>query len=122
MNSLITLTMIEINRYETINKLINKRISEKEARKILNLKSARQVRRIKKRVLKYGVNGVIHCSRGRPSNRRLNENFVKEILKIVKEKYYDFKPTFATEKLLENHNIKIKNQQSSAQFNIVIAK
>lgn len=111
MNSLITLTMTEINRHEVIKKLINKRISEKEARKMLNIKSLRQVRRIKKRVLKKGVNGVVHRSRGRPGNRRFNEKFVKKAMMIVSEKYSDFKPTFASEKLLENDGIKIGREK-----------
>jgi len=111
MDFLITLTMQEINRYEVVQKLIGKRISEEEARKMINLKSVRQVRRIKKRIIREGVNGVTHRSRGRPGNRKLDDSFTKEIIKTVKEKYYDFKPTFAAEKLLENHNLKIGREK-----------
>ncbi len=110
MNSLITLTMTEINRHEIIKNLINKRISEKEARKMMRLKSVRQVRRIKKRVINDGINGVIHRSRGKPGSRRFDEIFVKKVMTIVSEKYSDFKPTFASEKLFENHKIKINKE------------
>jgi len=102
--------MKELNRYEIAQKLIDKKISEKEAQKLMSLKSARQVRRIRKRVIEEGYKGTIHKSRGRPSNRKLDDDFVKQAMSIVKEKYYDFKPTFATEKLLENHDIRINKE------------
>ena len=103
--------MKEINRYEVAQKLIKKRINEKEAQKLMNLKSVRQVRRIKKRVIKEGIKGMAHHSRGQSGNRKLDEGFIKKIIKIVKEKYYDFKPTFAAEKLFENHNLKIGREK-----------
>jgi len=109
--------MTEINRHEVIKSLINKRISEKEARKMMRLKSVRQVRRIKKRVINNGINGVIHRSRGKPGNRRFDEIFVKKVMTIVSEKYSDFKPTFASEKLFENHKIKI-NKETMRQLMI----
>jgi len=109
--------MKELNRYEIIQKLIQKRISEKEAQKLMNLKSARQVRRVKKRVIKEGAKGAIHRSRGKPGNRKLDDNFVKQAMSVVKEKYSDFKPTFATEKLLENHDIRI-NKETMRQLMI----
>jgi len=111
MDFLISLNMKEINRYEVAQKLIKKRISEKEAQKLMNLKSVRQVRRIKKRVIKEGIKGMAHHSRGQSGNRKLDEGFIKKIIKIVKEKYYDFKPTFAAEKLFENHNLKIGREK-----------
>ena len=57
MDTLITLTMKEANRYKVIQELIQKRISEEEARKKMGLKSVRQIRRIKKRVQDGGVEG-----------------------------------------------------------------
>ena len=107
MDFLIPLTMKDINRYDITQKLIQKRISENEARKLMGLKSVRQVRRIKKRVIKEGVKGVAHYGRKRPGNRKLDESFIEKTIKIIKKKYSDFKPTFATEKLMENHGIKI---------------
>lgn len=110
-------TMKEINRYEIIQKLIQRKITEEEAKKIVGLKSTRQVRRIKKRVFKEGIKGVIHRNRGQPGNRKFKQKFIDKILKIVREKYFDFKPTFAAEKLLENHNLKI-NKESLRQLMI----
>lgn len=106
----IKITMKEINRYEIAQKLIKRKITEKEARKMIGLKSVRQVRRIKKRVIREGIKGAIHRSRGRPGNRKFSKYFINKILRIITEKYKDFKPTFAAEKLLENHQIKISNE------------
>lgn len=110
MDFLITLTMKEIDRYEITKKLIEKQISEEEARKLMGLKSVRQVRRIKKRVIQQGAAGIMHRTRGQPSNNKLSDDFKNQVIETVKEKYYDFKPTFAAEKLLENHNIKINKE------------
>lgn len=63
MDILITLSMQDVSRYEIAQKIIAHRISEEEARKLLRLKSTRQVRRIKRRVLKEGLRGVIHKNR-----------------------------------------------------------
>ena len=110
MNISIKITMKESNRYDIIKKLIEGRISEEDARKMMELKSVRQVRRIKRRVKKEGLAGIAHRGRGKPSNRKLNKQFTKEIMSMVKTKYYDFKPGFAAEKLWENHQIRISSE------------
>lgn len=115
MDFLISLTMNEINRYETAKKLMQGRICEEEARKLMGFKSVRQVRRIKKAVMKHGIGGLAHRSRGKPGNRGFGKAFKDNVLTIVRKEYSDFKPTFASEKLFENHNIKI-NKESLRQF------
>jgi hypothetical protein len=109
--------MREISRHKIAERLIDKRISEESARKMMGLKSVRQVRRIKKRVVAEGIDGIRHKSRGHPGNRKFKEDFIKKTISILEEKYSDFKPSFASEKLLENHNIKI-NKESLRQLMI----
>lgn len=106
---LITMTQKELSRYEVIKKLIAGRINGTAAAGQISL-TVRQVKNIKARVIKEGVKGVIHQNRGKPSNRKIKEEEIKKIEKIVKEKYYDFGPTFAAEKLEENHRIIISNE------------
>jgi hypothetical protein len=117
MEILITLTMKEINRYEIIKRLMGKKISEEEARKLMNLKSVRQVRRIRKRVVEDGAKGVVHRSRGKPGNRKFSQKYINRIIKLISTNYIDFKPTFAAEKLFEDHKIKI-NSESLRQLMI----
>lgn len=69
--------------------------------------SIRQIQRAKAAIRKDGIVSVVHGLKGRSSNHRIPENIKKRSLKVIKEKYPDFKPSFATEKLAENHNIRI---------------
>ena len=103
---LITMTQKELSRAGVIKNLIASSINGTEAAEQLNL-SVRQIRNIKAKVKKYGIKGIIHGHRGNPGNRRMPDKKVGEMEKLVKEKYYDFGPTFASEKLEEEHQIKI---------------
>ncbi|MBU2068431.1 ISNCY family transposase [Patescibacteria group bacterium] len=107
---LITMTSKELSRYEIIKRLIKRDINGSEAAKQLGL-SVRQTKRIKAKVINKGAKGVIHSSRGRTSNRKLLEEKTNKMEEIVRKNYYDFGPTFASEKLEENHNVKISNEK-----------
>ena len=106
----ITMTPKELSRYEVIKRLIGEEINGTEAAKHLSL-SVRQVKNLKARVKKFGVKGIIHASRGKPSNRRISEDKIKEMEKIVRKNYPDFGPSFASEKLEEVHCVKISNEK-----------
>lgn len=76
----------------------------------LNL-SLRQLDRLKLRYEKQAILGLIHRSRGRPSNKAIPRAQVSEILKLIREHCPDFKPTLASEKLLERHGISISREK-----------
>ena len=107
---LITMTNKELSRYEVVQKLIRKKINGTEAAKQIDL-SIRQVKRIKARVLKQGLKGVIHKNRERIGNRRIKPEIVEKAKYWLKKRYYDFQPTFAMEKLEENHKIKLSKEK-----------
>lgn len=107
---LITMTQKELSRYEIIKRLINKEINGTEAAKQLGL-SVRQTKNLKAAVKGHGAKGIIHGNRGRPGNRGLPEARIEQIKKIIKQKYPDFGPTFAVEKLKENHQLIISNEK-----------
>ncbi len=73
----------------------------------LNLKQAaelsqlgyRQCRRLYKRLREQGDSGLVHRSRGRPSNRGHAAEFKQAVLARYQERYPDFGPTLAAEKL-----------------------
>src|SRR6266853_3687603 len=100
----IPLTMRELSRYAILQQLLAKKINGTEAAQQLRL-TTRQVRRLKRKVERHGPQGLAHASRGRRSNRRLSDSTVQSVLKILKARYADFKPTFACEKLSEHHKI-----------------
>jgi transposase len=63
--------------------------------------SLRQARRIWKRFKQDGATGLLHKLRGRLSNRRLSQDVRERIVKRHQERYADFGPTLACEKLEE---------------------
>jgi transposase len=64
--------------------------------------SVRQARRLWKRFRKEGAIGLLHRLRGRLSNRRLNQDVRDRVVKRHQERYADFGPTLACEKLEED--------------------
>ena len=93
-----------------IKNLIDCKINGSEAATQLEL-SIRQTKRLKALVLKSGIEALAHSNRGKTSNRKINSNILEKVKKYLKEKYADFKPSFACEKLSEIHNIKIGREK-----------
>ena len=48
------------------------------------------------------MRALVHGLRGKPSNRQHDEDFRKRVLKAYRQRYHDFGPTFACEKLAED--------------------
>lgn len=94
----------EIDRYDVISRAIRRELTAQKAGDLLGL-SRRQVKRLKKKVRATGPDGLIHKNRGKPGNRRLPEKERKKIITLLRKKYPDFGPTFASEKLNEIHKI-----------------
>ena len=106
---LISMSEKELSRYDIVKSLIEGKINGTDASKQIGV-SVRHVKRLKLRVDKHGMNGLIHKSRGRTGNRKLCLEIAEKAEKCLKEKYYDFGPTFAAEKLKENHDIIINKE------------
>lgn len=100
------MTNKESRKYDIIKDLINKKIDGTQASIQLNL-SIRQTKRLKARVKKYGILGIVHKSRGKKSNKKTDGKLVNKIVKITKENYPDFTSQLTYEKLLEVHNISL---------------
>jgi transposase len=94
----------ELARLEVLRDLDAQRLTAQAAAAILDL-SRRQALRLLKAYRTTGVDGLISKHRGRPSNRRKPEELRAEILAIVRDRYADFGPTLAAEKLRELHGI-----------------
>jgi transposase len=63
--------------------------------------SARQGKRIWKRYRAEGAKGLVHRSRGRPSNRALDAEGKRQSLELCRTRLEGFGPTLAAEKLAE---------------------
>jgi len=105
----ITMSNKELTRYRIITQLIDSKITAPIAAEKIGI-SVRQVRRLKKKVFKEGAAGLHHGNKGRPSNRTTDKDIKSELIRLIKDKYEDFGPTFAAEKLRENHNINLSKE------------
>lgn len=99
----------ELGWLKVIHEAIDKRISQREAAGAIR-RSERQIRRMVKRVREEGENGIIHRLRGRASSRRIREEIRWRAVRICEEKYGDFGPTLAAEKLREREGIDISEE------------
>ena len=106
---IIVMRQEELKRLHVIHKVLNKAVTQVEAAKLIGL-SDRQVRRKVRRVREEGDAGITHKSRGRISNRKLPDELKKKAIVLYKQKYPDFGPTFASEKLFEIDRIKINHE------------
>lgn len=103
------LTPEEQYKYDVILKVINHEIKPGAAAKLLGV-STRQIRRLKIEVVDGGSQAVVHKLKGKPGNHRIEDTVKEEALHIIKQNYHDFKPSFATEKLEEKHDIVISRE------------
>ena len=106
---IITMSQKELKRLHVVLKVLDGELYQVEAAGLLSL-SPRQISRLAKRVRLEGNGGVAHKSRGRSSNRRFPEEIKERVIRLYRDKYYDFGPTLAGEKLLERNGIKLSDE------------
>ena len=81
-----------------IGQVAEKRLRPREAGERLGL-SVRQVKRLLARYRERGPSGLVSGRRGKPSNNAIAGAVRREAVELVRERYPDFGPTFAREKL-----------------------
>jgi transposase len=99
----------ELSRLEVMHRLVEKRMSQKEAGTILGL-SRRQIKRLLKAYREKGAVGLVSKQRGRTGNNRLAEEVQKRALDLLKTKYKGFGPTLAHEKLVERDKLRLSDE------------
>jgi transposase len=109
MDKLLHMSAKELNRLEVMQRLSEKRMSQKEAGRILHL-SMRQIKRLQRVYRQKGAAGLVSKHRGRKSNNRLAEDVKKRALNLLKTKYQGFGPTLAHEKLVEREKLKLSDE------------
>jgi transposase len=100
----ITMSMTELDRLKVVQAVCERRLKPGQAADRLAL-SVRQVERLVQRYQAAGVAGLVSGKRGRPGNHQLSEGLARRALAIMRERYADFGPTLACEKLRECHGI-----------------
>src|SRR5437667_3958526 len=100
----VALTMGELDRLQVMSQLAERRLTRRGAAALLGL-SERQVRRLYRAFRRDGATALASRHRGRPSNRQLATATREQALTLVRERYVDFGPTFAHQKLTEQHGL-----------------
>ncbi|WP_155626403.1 helix-turn-helix domain-containing protein, partial [Burkholderia diffusa] len=106
---LVTLTMRELDRLKVIQAVVDTGLKPGRAAERLGL-SVRQVERLIIRYREQGASGVASGRRGRPGNRKLDDGLALRALTVIRERYADFGPTLACEKLWECHGIRLAKE------------
>ncbi len=106
---IIEMSQRELTRLHVIHKAIEGLLKQKEAAELLSL-SNRQIRRLLKKAGEEGDVGIIHKSRGKPSNRRLPKKIKDKVIELYRQKYVGFGPLLASEKLLERDGITVNDE------------
>ena len=96
----------ELGRAEVLSKVKQKILTQAQAANMLDL-SSRQIRRLFREYKQKGAVALISKKRERPSNHQLSKGLKELALALIRERYHDFGPTFAREKLIEIHKLKI---------------
>lgn len=96
-----------MDRIWVLRRLEERDLTQREAGDELGL-SVRQIRRLYKRLKQSGPPGVKRLPQG--GNRTFPEGFKSQVMDIVKKSYYDFGPTFASEKLLERNGLSVNRE------------
>jgi len=106
---IIMATQEELRRLHVIQKVLEGGVRQVEAAEMLSL-SSRHIRRVVKRIKQEGQRGIVHRSRGQPSNRKLPDQLKDKVIKLYRTTYKGFGPTLASEKLLEREGVRISDE------------
>jgi hypothetical protein len=104
--TVITMSRTELSRLRVMIDLADGRTRVEDAAALMGLQR-RQVYRLLDAFRTHGPDALISKRRGKPSNRAHGAAFRQTCLAIVRERYEDFGPTLAAEKLAEIHGLPI---------------
>ena len=106
---LVTMSERDLQRIEVLSKVSGGRMTMVSAAHVLDL-SERQVRRLLERMQTGGAASIRHRAIGRPSNNRITDGVRDYAVTLVRERYADFGPTLAAEKLAECDGLRVSRE------------
>lgn len=106
---LIAMSERDLQRIEILSKVVAGQMTLVSAAHVLDL-SERQVRRLLERIRTGGAASIRHKAIGRPSNNRISDGVRDYAMTLVRERYADFGPTLATEKLAERDGLCVSRE------------
>jgi hypothetical protein len=99
--TVVTMSRAEFSRLQVMIDLADDRLTVDAAGELLGL-GRRQTYRVLAAFRAQGPGGLISRQRGRRSNRAYGPAFRKSVLWLVRDRYHDFGPTLAAEKLAQD--------------------
>lgn len=105
----IIMSLKEKEQVTVFEQLKRGEISQGTAAQMLNC-STRWVREKMKRYLAIGILGLIHKSRGKPSQNAWEQEERDRAINLFRGEFVGFEPTYGAEKLAELHDIKISKE------------
>ncbi len=92
------MTTKELKKVEILALVCKGEMKMEEGARKLEL-TKRHLRRLRKRYEKEGGRGIAHKSRGKISRYAFPKELEEKIVKLLLQRYSDFGPTFAAEKI-----------------------
>jgi hypothetical protein len=105
----VIMSVKELRRVHVIRQTMEQKLTQVQAGTVLGL-TTRHIRRLIERVEQAGDQGLAHRGRGKPSNRRIPDKVKAMMLKRYEQRYGDFGPTLAAEKLTERHGLTLSDE------------
>ncbi|HGX3328334.1 TPA: ISNCY family transposase [Klebsiella quasipneumoniae] len=102
-------TLDEVNRLKIIQYVVDRRLTTPMAAQLQGI-SDRQCRRLLLRYRESGPPGMANRRREKPSSNQLPDGLAQYALSIIRERYTDFGPTLACEKLAELHDVHLSKE------------
>jgi transposase len=105
---MVVMSKRELN-LDVLARLDSDRLTVRAAAELMAI-TPRQTYRLLRRYRDGGASAIANQRRGRPSNNRLPDVVRDHAIALVRERYTDFGPTFAAEKLAERHDLKVSRE------------
>jgi len=105
----IRMTKKELNRIKVLILIEEGKLTIKKGSEALSL-SIRQTHRLRRRYKEGGEKSLAHQARGRKSNRGLKEEIKDQLTGLLHQKYADFGPTLAAEKISKELKMSISRE------------
>jgi transposase len=108
-HGLIAMRERDLQRIDVLSKAVGGRMTTLSAAHMLDL-SEHQVRWPLERIWTGGAASIRHKAIGRPSNNRISDGARDYAITLVRERYADFGPTLATERLAERDGLRVSRE------------
>lgn len=109
MREAVNMSNKDLDRLHILKKVQTKQLTQVKAGELLKI-GERQIRRLLVRLEELGPKGIVSKLVGKPGNRSKSKHFKQRVLALLREKYEDFGPTLAKEKLFSIEGLKVSSE------------